>query len=383
MKNNSVLISGAGVAGPALAHWLWRYGFTPTVVELAAAPRAGGAAIDVRGSAIGVLESMGILDEVRRHRTRMGEGVLVDATGHEFAKLPAAAFGGELEILKEDLTRVLYTATERDVEYLFGDSIIALDQDADGVRVTFAQGGRRTFDLVVGADGMHSATRRLAFDPAAVRLHHLGIYGALFTTPNFLGLEHSSRLYNAPGKMGYVFTARGDTETRVGLSFASGPLEYDRHDEAAQARIVEERFAGDGWEIPRLLEAMRRAPDFYFDSSGQVHLDRWSAGRVTLVGDAGYCAAPTSGRGTSQALIGAYVLAGELAEAGGDHEKAFAAYEAGLRDHVEANQKLGRDAAVTLFEPLTQEMIDAMAGAPTEDAPESLPLKDYAALATR
>ncbi len=377
MKNQNVLISGASIAGPALAYWLRRHGFTPTVVERAAGPRPGGAAIDIRGAALGVVERAGLLDEIRAHRTDMGDGVLVNSAGEEFATLPAAAFGGELEILKEDLTRVLYEATQPDVEYLFDNSIAALTQDDDGVHVTFASGEQRTFDLVVGADGLHSNVRRLAFGPESDYVHHLGIYGALFTTDNYLDLDHTARLYNAQDKFGYVFTARHNAEIRVGLSFASDPLAYDRHDLAQQKRIVAERFAADGWEIPRLIEAMKAAPDVYFDQSGQIRMDRWSTGRVALVGDAGYCAAPTSGRGTSQALIGAYVLAGELAAADGDHATAFGAYEHELRDFVDGNQKIGQEGAVTLFSPLSQEIIDAMAEAPPEEAPESLTLKNY------
>lgn len=374
----NILISGASVAGPALAYWLRRYGFHPTVVERAPGPRAGGAAIDARGAAVDVLERMGLLDEVRRHRTNMGDGALVGTDGREFAVLPAAAFGGELEVLKEDLTRILHAATEPDVEYLFGDSIAALAQDEDGVRVRFAGGAVRQFDLVVGADGLHSNVRGLAFGPEADYVHHLGIYGTLFTTANYLELAHTSRLYNAAGRFGYVFTARDNAELRVGLSFASEPLEYDRHDLEQQKRIVAEQFAGAGWEIPRLLDEMAQAPDFWFDSSGQVQLDSWSNGRIALLGDAACCAAPTSGRGTSQALIGAYVLAGELAAAAGDHRRAFTAYEGELRDYVEANQKIGQEGAVALFEPLSQEILDAMADLPAADAPESLTLKRYA-----
>ncbi|NGN63548.1 FAD-dependent oxidoreductase [Streptomyces sp. A7024] len=374
-----ILISGASVAGPALAYWLRRHGFNPTVVERAPRLRDGGFAVDFRGEALDVLDRMGLLEQVRALDTGMGDAALVDGDGRRYATLPAVVFAGELEILKGDLTRLLYEATSDGTEYLFDDSIASLEQDADGVHVTFERSAPRTFDLVVGADGLHSRTRALAFGPEEKYLRHLGIYSAIFTLDNYLDLRHTGQLYSVPGRAANIFSARGNTEARAALHFASEPLAYDRRDPDATKRLLTERFAAEGWEVPRLLRELAAADDVYFDANAQVEMDTWSTGRVALLGDAGYCAAPTSGRGTSQALIGAYVLAGELAAARGDHTRAFTAYERELRPYVAEHQQAGRKGAEHFFmgSP-TQEMLDAIAAqAAAGPRTELVRLRDY------
>ncbi|MFC8127479.1 FAD-dependent monooxygenase [Streptomyces sp. NPDC057302] len=375
----NILISGASVAGPALAYWLRRHGFTPTVVERAEQVRDGGYAVDFRGEALDVLDRMGILDQVRALDTEMSDAALMDGDGKQYATLPAVVFAGDLEILKGDLTRILYEATRDDVEYVFGDSIASLEEDETGVHVTFERGEPRTFDLVVGADGLHSRTRALTFGPEEQFIRHLGIYTAIFSLDNYLGLTNTGQLYSVPGKAANIFSARHNTEARAALHFASDPLEYDRRDVAEHKRIVAERFADDGWQVPRLLREAADAQDFYFDANAQVEMERWSKGRVVLLGDAGYCAAPTSGRGTSQALIGAYILAGELAAAGGEHTAAYAAYEQQMRAYVSEHQQAGREGAKHFFMGTpTQEMLDMIAaGMPESVRGQAIRLKDY------
>ncbi|MFE2553752.1 FAD-dependent monooxygenase [Streptomyces sp. NPDC059355] len=378
-KNQTVLISGGSVAGPALAYWLHRHGFTPTIVERAPQLRDGGYAVDFRGEALDVLDRMGLLEEIRALDTEMGDAALVDADGRQYATLPAAVFAGDLEVLKGDLTRMLYEATREDTEYVFGDSITSLHQDDDGALVSFEHAEPRRFDLVVGADGLHSKTRALAFGPEEEFVRHLGIYTAIFNLGNYLGLENTGRLYAASGKAANIFTARANTEARAAFHFAAEHLEYDRRDTAAHKRIVAERFAGEGWEVPRLLKEMDAAQEFFFDANAQVEMDTWSVGRVVLLGDAGYCAGPTSGRGTSQALIGAYLLAGELAARGGDHTAAFAAYEEQMRPYVAEHQVLGCEGAERFFLPApTQEILDMLAAnAPENTRTEPVRLPDY------
>ncbi|MEU6038812.1 FAD-dependent monooxygenase [Actinomadura sp. NPDC047616] len=348
MTDAKVLICGASIGGPALAYWLVRHGFDVTVVERAPGPRPGGQAVDVRGPALDVAERMGVLAEIRAASTGMRGMSMVDADGAEiFRSEEHTLSGGDLaspdvEVLRDDLAAILMRAAGGEVEYLFDDSPAAVEQDEHGVDVVFAGGGRRRFDLVVGADGLHSTTRRLVFGPESDFITHLGTYVGVWSAPNFLGLDRWQVFHQTPdGWGGGVLTARDNTELRVYLGFESAtPLEYDHRDVAGQKRILAERLRNAGWVIPRLLEHMWDAPDFHFDSMAQIHMDSWSHGRVALLGDAGYCGSPLSGQGTSMAMVGAYVLAGELKAAGGDHHAAFAAYESELRGYVTANQEL-------------------------------------------
>ncbi|MEU5263454.1 FAD-dependent monooxygenase [Amycolatopsis sp. NPDC021455] len=340
MQNRRVLISGASVAGPALAFWLRRHGFTPTVVERAPEPRDGGYAVDFRGASLRVLDRMGLLGQVEAAATRMGEVTYVDSAGRPLVVTPPTYQSGELEILRGDLSRILYEATEDGVEYVFGDSITGVTEHGEGVTVTFDRGEPREFDLVVGADGLHSNVRSLVFGDESRFRRDLGYYVSIFTVPNHLGLDHAGRFYNEPNRTVGVYSARDNTEAKALFWFGSAPLAHDHRDVEQQRRIVEETFRDVGWETPVLLKAMREAPDFYFDSASQIKLDSYARGRVALVGDAAYCAAPLSGMGTSLAIVGAYVLAGELAAAGGDHVPAFRAYQDEMRGFVDACQKL-------------------------------------------
>jgi 2-polyprenyl-6-methoxyphenol hydroxylase-like FAD-dependent oxidoreductase len=279
----------------------------------------------------------------------------VDAANRRLASVPADLLGdsggaiAELEILRGDLVDILYQATRNEVEYVFDDVVTELSPGDDGVKVTFQRGQPRRFDLVVGADGLHSGMRSLAFGPESAVVRHLGAYVASFTTANHLDLEGWELLYNVPGKTAGMYPTRQGSRATAIFFFASPPLAYDRHDLRHQRQLLAEAFAGEGWAVPQLLEAMWQAPDVYFDSVSQVHLDRWSAGRVALVGDAAYGPSPMAGVGTSLALVGAYVLTGELAAAAGDHTTAFARYETELRDYVRKGQQLAKGNAIGLI----------------------------------
>jgi 2-polyprenyl-6-methoxyphenol hydroxylase-like FAD-dependent oxidoreductase len=340
MKNPTVLISGASVAGPALAYWLDVYGFRPTVVERAPALREGGFAVDFRGTAhLTVLRRMGILEEVRRQQTGMGEQVVVDETGKRLAAMPSELMSGDVEIYRGDLSRILYDRTKDNVEYVFDDSITSMRETPDGVDVTFERGEPRTFDLVVGADGLHSNVRRLAFGAESTFLRFLGHYIAGWEVPNHLGLDRTGLIYNVPGKGVTLAATRDPRVAGAGLVFSSPRLDYDRGNVAGQKKLLADLYTGVGWEVPRLLEGLWDAPDLYFDSISQIHLEHFSTGRVVLLGDAGY-GATVGGLGTGLAIVAAYVLAGELARAGGDHQIAFTRYEERVKDYARGCQKL-------------------------------------------
>ncbi len=344
--NKNVLISGASIAGPALAYWLARWGYTPTVVERALAPRPGGQTVDLRGAGRTVIERMGLMDRARAVSLDQRGIAIVDRHGTITARMPADAFGGEgiiseIEILRGDLGQVLYEATLPTTEYLFNDTITGIRQDDDGVDVTFENAAPRRFAFVVGADGLHSVVRSLAFGPESDYLRSIDCYTAWFTTPACGDLDGWFLMFNAPG--GLVVSVRPGRlpgENKAGLSFRSGPIAYDRRNVAAQQEILAQRFAGLGWETPGLLTSAHTASDFFFDSMGQVRMDTWSRGRVALLGDAGYCPTPLTGLGTSFALVGAYVLAGELATSRGDHRVAFARYDEIMRPYVASGQQL-------------------------------------------
>ncbi|MFB7508573.1 FAD-dependent monooxygenase [Streptomyces broussonetiae] len=340
-----ILISGASVAGPALALLLHRDGHQVTVVERAPSLRQSGWAIDFRGAVFDALEELDILAEVRTYATGITGTDLLDAQGERIGELPAEVFSGELEVPKRDLTRILHAHTADAVRYVFGDSINRIEQDDNGVRVGFERAERDTYDLVVGADGIFSVVRRLVFGPHAEAVHHLGLSGTGFTTANHLGLNHRGAMWQSPGRTAYLYSAADPARMSANLFFTTDSPALDLLSRDEQERAIHERMAGAGWLVPRLLADMATAPDFYFHSAAQVRLDRWSAGRVVLLGDAGYCAAPTSGLGTSQALIGASTLARHLAQAGTDHTKAFEGYERELRPYVAENQRIGQDGA--------------------------------------
>ncbi|QIS10155.1 FAD-dependent monooxygenase [Nocardia arthritidis] len=350
MYSKTVLISGAGVAGQALAYWLHRYGYTPTVIERAPRHYGTGFDVDVRGPALDVLDRMALLEQVRAHQTPRRDTVLLDGDGNQVDVLPPEIFAGDVEIHNRDLLRILYSATRNEVRYLFGNSITGLLRRDDGVRVSFERGEPEDFDLVVGADGIHSTVREMVFGAESNFIHHLGIAFGAFTTRDYLTLGNRGMLYRAPG-ISVGVNGRSDLgELHVVVSFAADALDPGRYDIEQRKKIVADQCAGLGWETPRLIAAMRDAPDFFFGTISQIRMDRWAQGRVVLVGDAAYCAAPTSGRGTSQALIGAYILAGELATAR-DHTEAFAEYERQLRGYVAGNQRIGRRTARWFLEP--------------------------------
>ncbi|MCX5203966.1 FAD-dependent monooxygenase [Streptomyces sp. NBC_00237] len=358
-----LLISGASIAGPALALQLARRGARVTVVEKAPAPRPGGFAVDFRGHVHRkVLQDMGIWDEVHARQTRMGVQTLVDADGTPRLDLPSSLMSGDVEITRGDLAAIMYERTREldNVTYVFGDSVKTLHETPTGVDVTFENAPPHTFDLVVGADGLHSRTRALAFGDESRYLTYLGYYVAVFDVPNHLELHRTARLHSDPGRMLSIGNGNGvPGHAGACLVFSSAErLDFDRRDLAQQQKILTERFRGMGWEAPKVLEALAglaSAEELYFDAIAQIHVDRLSVGRVVLIGDAGY-GATMGGMGTGAAVVAAYVLAGELAEAGGDHRTAFAAYEAGFRDFAKGCQKVAGNAGPFLAPPTARKI---------------------------
>ena len=351
-----VLISGASVAGPVLAYWLARFGFQPTVVERTEELRfgSGGHAVDLFGPALQVIEWMGALPQVQAASTH-NQIISFVRAGHRHVDVPAELMSEgvserHVEIMRGELAKIIYEAGRDDAEYLFGNSIASLEDTEQGIEVTFEHSAAQTFDLVVGADGLHSFTRRMAFGEEYQFLNFLGGYLAVFTVPNYLDLHERMVGYGDLDRTAGIYPVRETGQARVIFLWRTpAQHDYERHDVAAQRRLVRNLYGDMGWEVPRLLAELDNADDLYLDSISTIVMDTWTRGRVTLVGDAGYSPGPAVGGGTSLAVVGAYVLASELAAASGDHPRALAAYEAVLRPAVRQSQRIGPAVLKTLI----------------------------------
>src|SRR4051794_13807197 len=361
-----VLISGASVAGPVLAYWLGAFGFCPTVVERTAQLRAGGGghAVDLFGPVLDVMDWMGLRDQIGQARTTT-EVMTMIRPGRRPVEAPmemlsAGVSDRHLEIMRGDLAQIVFEATRGQVEYIFGDSVVTLEDNGSRVDVTFEHADPRSCDLVVGADGLHSTTRRLRFGPELDFTRFLGGYLAVFTVPNDLELSHRMVGLSVPGRTAWLYPVGDGTLARAGFLWRTPrPHVVDRHDLDVQRRLLRNLYGDLGWEVPRLLAHLDRADDLYLDSITQVVMPRWTSGRVALVGDAGYCPGPAVGGGTSLAIVGAYVLAAELAAAGGDHVTSFPAYERAMAETVRQSHTVGPAVLRTLV-PVSRTQVRAM-----------------------
>ncbi len=379
----TVLISGASIAGPVLAYWLTAFGFHVTVVERAAGPRGGGYPIDVRGPALTVLQRMNLLGEARHHQLHTRRLSFVDQQGALIGALTLEPTDGEdqdIELPRGTLTSLLYAQTlGSSVRYHFNDSIETLRQDDAGVAVTFQAGAPQRFDLVIGADGMHSRTRELAFGPETDFSTYLGYCFNGFSMPNALHLSHEAMTHASPGRTAVQFAVDGSDTVHAFLIYAADAPTFTRTpDLTIQRALTAQLFEREGWIVPQMVRAMQTAADLYADLVAQIRMPTWSNGRVALVGDAAYAPSFLTGQGTSLALVGAYVLAGELA-AHTDPHRAFAAYEQQMRPYVEANQALVEGGSLLLV-PRTSEalharnhMLAGLTGAEDHRAPPAPP----------
>jgi 2-polyprenyl-6-methoxyphenol hydroxylase-like FAD-dependent oxidoreductase len=357
-----VLICGASIAGPTLAFWLDRFGYDVTVVERASGPRKGGYAVDLRGPAMEVVERMGIVPRLAASHVNVEKVTFLDGDGTPAGIIrPQAVSGGvagrDLEVPRTALMETILDAMGDGVKFNYKESISAIEQDASKVHVTFASGKNGDFDLVFGADGVNSTTRKLTIDPAAECLKYLGYCYVGFSIPNLFDVWNENVSWNIPGKAAVLFSTSDRSQANALLEFLTDNPPYDRmrSDDDVRA-LFKEKFAGHGWEVPKILELMDQADDLFYDGTTYVDLEQWSQGRVGLVGDAAYGPSFFTGQGGSLAMVGAYVLAVEMLKSD-DHAAAFANYEATMRPFVTTNRAM-IEPLIAFLHPRTQAEID-------------------------
>lgn len=342
--SKKILVVGAGIAGAAICYWLKQFGFSPNLIEKSTHLRKGGQALDLRGVAVGLAQEMGIYDEVVNMRTRIERGFHINPDGVVQHEEQGEHFGfrqgDEVEILRGDLVDILMEKIP-DVPYYFDQYIKQLLQTPEGVIVTFNNGQSENYDLLIATDGIHSSTRRMVFDQSEYQIVSLGSYLSTFTIPNYLHLNHEEYSCENNHKLLMVGSDHDPELARAAFMWRSTHKLKEARNEAEQKQFLRDTFLDFGWEAKPILNFMEQSDDFYFDSLAQIKMNRWTKGRIALLGDAGYCASPLSGQGNNLALIGAYILAGELKAAQGDHEKAFDRYHSLLRNFVDINQQFG------------------------------------------
>jgi 2-polyprenyl-6-methoxyphenol hydroxylase-like FAD-dependent oxidoreductase len=359
MRASSVLISGAGIAGPALAFWLNAAGFKTTIVELAPGLRAGGYVIDFWGAGYDIAERMGLADDLKRVGYMMREMRIVDARGRRVAGFGTRVFreltgGRYVTLARSDLSRLLFEAVRDETESLFGDEIAALEQRTDCVEVRFEHAGPRLFDLVVGADGLNSNVRRLVFGPRDQFEKDLGYAVAAFEARDYRPRDENVYvIYSAPGRMVGRLALRDDRTLFLFVFARNGEPMPSNPDLSAERAMLMKNYDAAEWECGQILERLDCAQDLYFDPVAQIKMPAWSRGRVALVGDAAFCVSLMAGQGSALSIAAAYVLAGELAKADGRHDEAFANYEALLGPFIAGKQK-GAERFSAAFAPKTR-----------------------------
>jgi 2-polyprenyl-6-methoxyphenol hydroxylase-like FAD-dependent oxidoreductase len=360
-QNLSVLISGASFAGLASAYWMNRLGYTVTVVEVAKALRKGGTPVDIREGVVDVVQRMGLLERIAFHSLKDRPMQFLDGHGAPIARMNAKGEDARTsvqgyEIERDVLLDMLFNEVKDNVELIFADSISALEESADEVAVTFNSGVRRTFSLVLGCDGTHSALRRMCFGEESTFSLFMQNYFSLTIVDKLLIEENTAQMFNVPGKT--VMLSAYNNKTDIAFCFSSEKeIDYDRRNLDQQKQMVLRHFEGESWRIPELLEQMIRCDNFYFDKLCQIRMGSWTRGRVALVGDAAFCPSPTAGMGGSMAILGATALADAFVKYPGNFAMAFQEYDRSFRPIAESIQEDAISFGLAMVMPGSEEAI--------------------------
>ncbi|TDQ11745.1 FAD-dependent monooxygenase [Pedobacter metabolipauper] len=360
IKEKKVLISGASFAGLSTAYWTNKMGCKVTVVEIGSHLKMGGSPVDIKGNTVDIVKRMGLFEQIKTNRLNL-ESTEFKNTDDVTESITILKQSGEelpdneFEIERDTLLNMLFDTVKNDVEFIFNNSITALNETKDHIEVTFKDGSKDIYDLVLGCDGIHSAVRKIWFGSEAEYSHFLGQYFFITIVNKSLIKQNTFQMYGVPNK-GVMLNAYNN-KTDIVLSFRSEhEIPYDYRDKEEQKKIIIEQFAGQGWRTAELLEEVRHSKTFYFDKFCQIKMPSWTKGRVALVGDAGYCASPAAGMGGSLAIIGATALADALEKHQGNYELAFEEYNKELRPFIEEVQA----GAVNMLEfllPRTEEEV--------------------------
>ena len=341
-KEVNVLVSGASIAGLSTAYWMNRLGYKVTVVEIANEPRTAGGAVDIKGTASDDAKRMGIFEQIKSHRLHLeilefknAEDISESSISltNEGAELP----DDEIEIERDKFVSILFDGLKDDVEFIFNNRITVLNETKEAIKVTFKNGSQRTFDLVFGCDGIHSAVRKIWFGNETEYTHFLGAYSSITIVNKLLIKQKTAQMYNVPDK-GIMLNAYNNKTDIIFWFNSDKEILYDYRDVERQRKIILEQFEGLSWRTAELLEEIQNSKNFYFDKFCQIKMPSWTKGRVALVGDAGYCASPAAGMGASLSLVGAAALADALQKHKGNFESAFRDYNKNLRPFIEEVQ---------------------------------------------
>jgi 2-polyprenyl-6-methoxyphenol hydroxylase-like FAD-dependent oxidoreductase len=342
LKNKKVLVSGASIAGLSTAYWMHKLGYQVTVVEMANQPRTAGAAVDIRGATVDVVKRMGIFEQLKSNRLHVDLVEFKNADDVTVGSISLANEGDELpndeiEIERDIFIGVLFDHLKNDVEFIFNNSITALNETEHNIHATFKNGEQRSFDQVFGCDGMHSGVRKIWFGHEAEYTHFLEAYFSITIVNKLLIPQKTMQMFNVPDKAIMLNAYKNKTDV-IFCFFSEKEIPYDYRNAEEQRKIIIEQFAGQNWRTAALLKEVQQSKNFYFDKFCQVKMPSWTKGRVALVGDAGYCASPAAGMGASLSISGAAALADALEKHNGDFNLAFEDYNKNLRPFIEEVQ---------------------------------------------